>query len=287
MTGMLKNINIEMKKKYVYCIIPCFNRIEAVKNCYKQLKEQTYEDIKIIIINDGSTDGTYEYLNSIEDKDSHFITGDGNLWWGRSINKGLGYISRFASNEDYILLLNDDTFFDKFFIQNFVTDLESYNSPTLLSAYMADCDTKEITHVGYSIDFFKTKISTIMSFNDDINIDALPARALLFSVSVFKRIGFINTFLFRQAFGDLEYTSRAAEKGVKLRASKKAVVYTKAKTSDDNQMSHSFFARLTSRYTTNSFLLRLLFFTVRGPLLLRLLSLPRFIFYRVSKNLDV
>tara|TARA_B100001093_G_scaffold519290_1_gene607567 strand:- start:1896 stop:2747 length:852 start_codon:yes stop_codon:yes gene_type:complete len=277
----------DMNQKYVYCIIPTFNRLSELKNVIQQMREQTYQNIKIIVINDGCSDGTSEYLSNIKDMKIHTIHGDGNLWWGESINEGLKYVLKKATDEDCVLMLNDDTYFDESLIQNFISDMDRHNMPSIFASINADFETRKTYLLGYSINYLKTDITTITSFDDNATMHALPGRGIFLSVKTVKKVGMINTFFFKQSHGDLEYTSRASEKGIELRICQKAIIYTKAKTSNDNQMSHSFFARLTSRYTTNSFLLRLLFFSIRGPFFLRLWALPRFTVYRIKKYLSV
>lgn len=272
-----------MEQNSIYCIIPSFNRIKLLKQTYELLISQTYKNIKIVIINDGSTDGTLEYLHSIDNDNLHVIHGDGDLWWGKSINEGLKYVLDKSSNKDFVLLLNDDTYFDQNLLYNFFYDLQECKTPTMLGAYQADTITKASTHLGYKVDFFRTKIITLFSYDDGSDIGALPARGLFFSIQTLKSNGLINTFLFRQAVGDLDFTARALEKGVNLKICKKAKVYTEAKTDNDSQMAQSFFKRLTSRYNNNSFLLYLIFFSVRGPWFLRIWSFPRFIFFRIFK----
>lgn len=272
-----------MKQNYVYCIIPTFNRLKELSNCVQQLKKQTYKNIKIIIINDGSTDGTLSYLEGINDDNFHFINGDGNLWWGKSINEGFKFVLDKATCQDFILLLNDDTYFDENCVQYFLDDHRDLDRKIILGAYQADIDTKEKTALGYKIDYFKTRITENFSCDGSDIVDALPGRGLFFSFKTLERIGIINTYFFRQAMGDLEFTSRAKEKGISLKICEKAIVYTKAKATDDSQIAQSFFKRLTSRYNNNSLLLAFTFFCLRGPLLLRLWSLPRFIFFRVFR----
>lgn len=267
----------------VYCIIPSFNRLNELRNCIKQLNKQTFRNIKIVIVNDGSTDGTLEYLQDIEDDNFHFINGDGNLWWGKSINEGLKYVLDRAKNQDFILLLNDDTYFDENFVQYFLNDHGDLERKIILGAYQADIDTKERTILGYKINFLKTRINDNLICNGSETIDALPGRGLFFSFQTFKQIGLINTKFFRQAMGDLEYTSRAKEKGINLKICENAIVYTKSKSPDDTQIAQSFFKRLTSRFHNNSILLTFTFFCIRGPLFLRLWCLPRFIFFRIFR----
>lgn len=273
-----------MKNK-VFCIIPTFNRKDAIKDCIEQLNNQTYENIKIIVINDGSQDGTAEYLDSIKNKNLHVINGDGNLWWGKSINEGFSYVEKVASEDDFILLLNDDIYFNDNLIENFLIEIKKTSINTILGAAQADYQTKEITDLGFSIDFFRTDIKAIKPCNKSIFPDALAGRGLFMSIPTLKKIGRINTTIFIQAHGDLEFTSRAKEKGINLFICNSSVIYTHAKNlNEDSQLSHSILSRLSSGYTTNSIRLKLTFFSIRGPFLLRIFAIPRYIYFKLKKH---
>ena len=49
-------------------IIPCFNEINTISEILKRVKENINEVDNIIIIDDGSTDGTKELLSDINEK---------------------------------------------------------------------------------------------------------------------------------------------------------------------------------------------------------------------------
>ena len=56
-----------MKMKEVAAIVVTYNRLELLKECIAALRGQTYKDVDIIIVNNGSTDGTKDYLDSQKD----------------------------------------------------------------------------------------------------------------------------------------------------------------------------------------------------------------------------
>ena len=88
--------------------MPVFNRLEQTKTALKCIQNQLIdEELRTIVIDDGSTDGTSEYLQ--QNPSLNVLQGDGSLWWGGSIELGLQYVLREASPDDWILLLNNDT----------------------------------------------------------------------------------------------------------------------------------------------------------------------------------
>ena len=53
----------------VSLIIGTLNRADYLKHCLESLNNQTYKDLEIIIINDGSTDDSIKILNEYSEKD--------------------------------------------------------------------------------------------------------------------------------------------------------------------------------------------------------------------------
>lgn len=61
------------KKELVSIIVPVFNTGEYLRECLKSLEQQTYENLEIIMINDGSTDHSGDICREYSRKDSRFI----------------------------------------------------------------------------------------------------------------------------------------------------------------------------------------------------------------------
>lgn len=87
-------------------IVPCYNVENYIDECVKSLLKQTYENYEIVLINDGSTDTTYEKCLLWSQKDSRI----------RLLNKQNGGLSsarnfgmRQASGQFYVFVDGDDT----------------------------------------------------------------------------------------------------------------------------------------------------------------------------------
>ena len=57
------------EKSRVSIIIPCYNAEKHIEKCIKSIINQTYKNIEIIAIDDGSQDNTLEILNKFKEKD--------------------------------------------------------------------------------------------------------------------------------------------------------------------------------------------------------------------------
>jgi len=62
-----------MYNKTVGIYMPTHNRVELLKKAIGSLLEQTYQNFKLIVVNDGSSDGTQAYLESLTDPRISFI----------------------------------------------------------------------------------------------------------------------------------------------------------------------------------------------------------------------
>jgi len=91
----------------VSIIIPTYNREKYIKRAVESARRQTYQNIEIIIINDGSTDKTSEIISELSEKESRIIilTNKINLGLTRTLNKGI----KMAQGK-YIARLDDEDF---------------------------------------------------------------------------------------------------------------------------------------------------------------------------------
>ncbi|NQV49887.1 MAG: glycosyltransferase [Candidatus Marinimicrobia bacterium] len=89
----------------VSVVIPVFNNLEYTHKCIKSiLKNTRHPNYEVIIVDNGSTDGTADYLKSIQDEHFKFISHPDNLGFVGGCNSGAAH----ASGE-FILFLNNDT----------------------------------------------------------------------------------------------------------------------------------------------------------------------------------
>jgi glycosyltransferase involved in cell wall biosynthesis len=66
-------LNLAMYTKPVGIYMPTRNRVELLKKAIASVQAQSYQNFKLVIVNDGSTDGTQAFLDSIMDLRISFI----------------------------------------------------------------------------------------------------------------------------------------------------------------------------------------------------------------------
>lgn len=111
-------IIVEMVKKEikVSVLVPIYNVEKYLRQCLESVVSQTLEEIEIICLNDGSTDGSLEIIQEFQKKDPRIVLVDKkNSGYGDSMNLGLkkarGEYIGIVESDDYI----DDDAFEKLY----------------------------------------------------------------------------------------------------------------------------------------------------------------------------
>lgn len=91
------------EKPLVSVIMPSYNRENTIAESIKSVLAQTYSDFELIIVDDGSSDGTVKVINSFKDKRIKLIALKENLGANKARNIGIEH----ASGE-YIAFLDSD-----------------------------------------------------------------------------------------------------------------------------------------------------------------------------------
>ena len=92
-----------LQKPLISIVMPAYNAISYIEKAIDSVKSQTYENWELLIIDDKSTDGTSDYLDTIHDDRIHVFHND--------INRGTSYSRNKAIHEakaDWIAFLDGD-----------------------------------------------------------------------------------------------------------------------------------------------------------------------------------
>jgi len=251
----------------IYIVIPVHNRKEYTRGCLDSLYRQSFQNFQIIVVDDGSTDGTGEMLKE-EYPRVITIKGDGNLWWTAATNLGVKYALNNSSDaeDNFVLTLNNDLEVPSNYLETILQDyyemkpcivgsaaVDINNHNKLLYAGLKNnyytAGSKEVAKKYSSYEDFVSKVSHVVS-------DSLPGRGLLINFSVFKTIGLFDEINFMHYMADVEFAERAKRAGFKNIVSAKAVVYESYETTGMHidRLSFSEFIGKMSIKTTNIYL---------------------------------
>ena len=80
--------NIGSKEGLVSVIIPTYNREATLKRAILSVIRQTYTNWELIIVDDGSTDGTEELVHNFISEKIHYIKSEVNQGVSKARNRG-------------------------------------------------------------------------------------------------------------------------------------------------------------------------------------------------------
>ncbi|WP_078553419.1 glycosyltransferase family 2 protein [Bacillus alkalicellulosilyticus] len=122
----------------VSIIIPVYNSEKYISKCLDSILSQTYRNIEIILINDGSTDKSRKIIESYQEKDKRIVVyHQENAGPSESRNQGLT-----NSKGQYIVFIDSDDTVHENHIQSLVTEMNSTNADIVCCGYF------DISHYG-------------------------------------------------------------------------------------------------------------------------------------------
>jgi GT2 family glycosyltransferase len=273
----------------VYALIPVFNRLNFTQLILTKLAQQEGIDLKIIVIDDGSTDGTSDYLASI--KTVTTLEGDGNLWWAGAMELGLRYIHPLLKKNDYFLFINNDTTFDNDFVLRLITVSEQIGRAAVGCAVAASNNSGMLLSAGARADFHNFLIWDLAKeCNERINTNAgeplpevlhvnlLPGRGTLYPAEVLDLVGYMRPALLPHYRADYEFSNRVARTGIPLVVSTRALLYNLEEFGTEKRQ-HSFWQRNFGKGSPDNRIHTYIFFILVGTKTQRLLAVPRLFIY--------
>lgn len=204
----------------VYIILPVHNRRCVTAKFINSLNSQIYKNFHLLLIDDGSEDGTAEMvLNAI--RNTTVITGKGDWWWAGSLQQGIDWLVRNKVNSNEIILFaNDDIVLPPNFLQKAVELMGDVKS-TLLLSQIKDCNHMLPKESGVELDFKKLTFNIAAEPN---RINCLSTRGLFLRVSDVYQIGGFYPRVLPHYLSDYEFTIRAQRKGFNLSTSPELVI---------------------------------------------------------------
>jgi GT2 family glycosyltransferase len=199
--------------KTVYILLPVHNRCEVTRRFVNCLKSQSYQGYHLLLIDDGSTDGTPEMVRA-ELTGTTVISGHGEWWWAGALQQGYEWLRRQqTAPDDLVLIINDDTEFAPDFLARAV-DLMGGKSRTLLLAPSYSRQTGRLLGGGVRIDWRTLEIRQARTAQE---VNCLSTRGLFLAVGDFLALGGFHPRWLPHYLSDYEFTIRAGRRGMALR----------------------------------------------------------------------
>ncbi|MBA7612767.1 hypothetical protein ES703_20007 [subsurface metagenome] len=237
------------ERPLVSVIIVNWNGKHLLRECLESLREQAYPNSEVVLVDNGSTDGSLEYL-----KESfpwvRVLPLDRNYGFAEGNNRGIG-----VAEGDYVFLLNSDTVIDSLCILELVKMMEQdplvgccaplicfHHNRVIVNSAGAYYD-----NVGFCWEHsFGKRVESI-----DRTIREVPVAAGC--AMLIRRKVMEKTYLFDHSFfmycEDFDFGIRLREIGYKAKLVPSAVVYHRFSASQSSQLNFqpTLFKRLYSQ----------------------------------------
>ncbi len=215
--------------KRIEIVTPVHNRREITLQCLRSCARIEKEglDIHIVIVDDGSTDGTGKAIKK-EFPNVEVVQGNGNLWFTEGTNVGVR--TALKHKPDYVLMMNDDQVFDSKFLKYMVETAESFPRSIIGSLLLLWDEPHKLFQVapvwktwkGGWQHYDRQTIWTIPK--KPWEVDLIVGNCVLVPVQAILEEGLMNSKRYPN-FGDVEYTPRLKKKGWKLLIEPRARVF--------------------------------------------------------------
>lgn len=97
-----------MKNYKISIIVPIYNSVNSLEKCINSLINQTYSNLEIILINDGSSDDSIDVCNYYQGLDSRIVFIDQkNMGVSKTRNNGINF-----ATGDYLMFVDSDDYVD-------------------------------------------------------------------------------------------------------------------------------------------------------------------------------
>ena len=194
----LSKLALNNVESLVSVIMPVYNRIDTVKDAVDSVLQQSYNNIELIVVDDGSDDGSKELLENIEDHRIVLLTNENCKGVSAARNKGLE-----AANGKYIAYLDSDNLWDSRYVASMVGAF--LKLPDAQAVYSG-----QLLYNGNDTKPFAVRFG---SFNRSLltNRNYIDLNSFCHTKELYKRIGGFDETL--QRLVDYDLIMRMAETG--------------------------------------------------------------------------
>lgn len=124
----------------VSVIVPIYNAINVLDKTIQSILNQSYRNIEILLIDNNSTDNSFEYIKSLQQKDDRIIA----LLEKKQGPNNARKTGLLNSTGDYIMFCDADDYLREDAINNFINEINRSNADIVIGNYIEITPEREI-----------------------------------------------------------------------------------------------------------------------------------------------
>lgn len=190
----------------VSIIIPCFNELNTIEEIVLRILKYVKYDKEIIIIDDGSSDGTEDIIqNKLSSQVSKLILNDKNYGKGYSVRKGI-----LAATGDIIVIQDADLEYHPSDLNKLIEPIKRGFADVVYGSRFISTEERRVLNYWHSIgNYFLTFLSNVFT---NINLTDMEVGYKAFKSEILKNID-----LKENRFGfEPEVTAKIANKNIRI-----------------------------------------------------------------------
>jgi GT2 family glycosyltransferase len=206
-------------------VIPVFNRVAYTRICLASLGGDDLGDSEIIVVDNGSTDGTAQFLRGWERRGERrrVVTMGGNAGFARGCNAGAATAAR-----DFVVFLNNDTFVLPGWLSNLLAPFE--DAEVMVAGSRLLYPTDRVQHAGLAFDergphhVFAGLVADHPAVTKQREYQAVTGASMAVRLTEFQRLGgFDESYV--NSFEDVDLCLRVRRDGGRIVYAPDSVAY--------------------------------------------------------------
>ena len=162
-------------------IIPCYNEINTIEEVINKVKNTSIKSKQIIIIDDFSTDGTREFLNTLKEESIKVVLQNRNQGKGAAIAKGINF-----ATGDISIIQDADLEYDPNEYEKLINPIIANNADVVFGSRFQGAEPHRVVYFWHRLgNGFLTLLSNIMT---DINLTDMETCYKAFRTEILKSI---------------------------------------------------------------------------------------------------
>jgi glycosyltransferase involved in cell wall biosynthesis len=173
---------------YFSIVIPVFNKAAFLKTTLDSVLAQSFTDFELILVNDGSTDGSASVIAGFnDDRIRYFERPNG----GASVARNFG-IAKAQSN--YVTFLDADDYWYPDFLQEMFGAINRFGDEKIFAGAIEIEMPEKVFQAQYSIEK-KSEIQVVDYFDASSKTTIICTSCAVFDKSIFEEIGNFDTMI--------------------------------------------------------------------------------------------